>query len=262
MKKQISTLLLLCLLLTLTAGAAKQKETDYTQGSSVTLPLTGFSAINNAILVTVRYIQGPVCSVKAWNYDSTIHHLYVKDGTLYLRSHKSNGREAYVQRLRLDITAPHLNAIRNSGMLNLEAQTVKAGDFGLRNSGVGTITLGRVECRQLGYSNSGTLTFSGTVTAKKAELHNSGIGNCTLTANANELEVHNSGVSRLTLNFKGGSISIHNSGSGTSNINVDCRRLTAHNSGVDKFTIAGSADDTNITTNGVAKIDTKNLNRY
>ena len=71
-----------------------------------------------------------------------------------------------------------------------------------------------------------------------------------------------SGVSKQTVEFKGKKVDIQNSGVGTIHITMECTSLKARNSGVGKLILSGTADQTEINSNVVNKIDATELNKF
>ncbi len=142
------------------------------------------------------------------------------------------------------ITAPHLNAIKSSGLVHVNVKSLKTDDFNLNISGAANVAVENVQCSSLNIKGSGISKLKIQVEAK---------GNAKLMF---------SGASHNDVTFKGEHLDLNSSGVGNINLIVDCKSLTASNSGASNVNISGTADDTKIKGSGVAKINTSGLNCF
>ena len=262
MKTRISILSAICMMLSLMACGTNRQVVKPGAGAARQLQVTDFNAIENSSVVTVRLRAGSRLSVKAENYDPKVDNIYVKGRTLHIESRRTKGPNNRKTRLTLTITAPRLQAVSNSGVMNMDTERWKCTDLKLQNAGVANIHLRQISCNSLTCTNAGVITFECSGSAKKATLTNEGQSNGQLDLASDNLKINNSGVGHLQIHFKGTTIDIRNSGQGNIHADVDCTRLTAYNSGIGDFEIVGTADDTKIDTDGQAHITTKNLNKF
>lgn len=162
------------------------------------------------------------------------------------------------------ITAPSLSELNVMGVCTFEANSVKTdGTFKLGGGGVANVSIDLVECSNMNIRFTGVANMKKlSVRSKQADIKIPGVMNGKMVINANELNIHSSGVDHCTISFKGEHCIANYTGTSTSKLNVDCKNLQATTSGVAKLTIAGTADKTEITSNGVSKINTKGLNAY
>ena len=233
---------------------AGMKETE-------TIALKNFDNIHNKSNVKVVYTQDKKYSVRVAYTQNKKIRITKEDGTLYIRNMKdkdnNNGKPLAV----IYITTPDLKSIKNDGVLHLSAESLKTNSLKTTNSGVSTIKIDNIECKNFDLNNKGVENIQGSIRSDIVSLHTSGVTNSDkLYIKGKEMHANNSGVINMNITFKGTYVSISNSGTGTINCNTDCDNLKATNSGVGKINISGTADKTDINGSGISKINTERLN--
>lgn len=152
------------------------------KGSFVTktLNLRNFHAINAKTAVWVEYTQGSDYKVVFEGSQKELDELKmeVKDGVLVIdEAHKSTKRYNDNEHFTLYITAPHLDRLNVSGVLNFDAKRVKESKMAMDVSGVFNSDIDLLECDTYEVHNSGVMNCDGKVKSKTANIHTSGVDN-------------------------------------------------------------------------------------
>ena len=289
MKKNITLLLLLTMLVSASACSAKKDivENENTiTGTNTNYPLSGFTRLTASGVVHIILTQGSVESVRVKECPNpNLITMVEKRGDelyIYTKSLKKNLNLRQGEEPVAYVTMKHISDIDLSGSTRLKSSSLQTANLKVTISGasklhadrlrsdnlkltcsvasamdVKTITFGKLNASCTGASN-----IAATLRGDDVKLVNSGASNVDLTIEAREMEMSNSGASKSDVRFKGRRLQTSNTGAGKVFLNVDCEELSASNSGAAKFTIEGTADKTDIQASGVSKINTSKLNKY
>ena len=226
--------------------------------------LRDFDKVENNVAVDIEYQQGDDYSVDITGDKELTNNLqaYVTpDRTLVLK--KKNSKKGWQAKLTVRITAPQINRIKNNGVLFFAAKSLSADNMSIDNRGSLKTDVTSMKCRTICIENSGVLTQSGNLTAKETlTIENKGSQNFSGEIEAKELTLKNRGVLKGKMKYRGEGVTIYNNGSGRIEFDCDCKKLWCHNSGIATITLSGTADETEVKTTGVSKIDCSGLNKF
>lgn len=279
-----------------------KKDKRETKRISRTYDLRDFTGIRNSVGVKIEFRQGRDYSIRATGAENLMGQLDVKveNGTLVLGSKKKNLKWNGI--VEIAITAPMLNALKNSGSLVFSTEGLTSEAFTLSNSGYMSITAATIGCTSFSANNSGSAkmhfnvsstgdvsmknsgacrferdvvkgtsfrlqnsgqgTFKSDVKAANCDLKNSGASVINLSVVSSVFNMSNSGSCKGNLALEGGAATFKNSGVGTLDVKCDCTEINAKTSGQFVMTISGTADKTEISSSGISKINTKGLNKF
>ncbi len=278
------------------------KGTQNGGGTTRVYHVDNFEKLKASGAFTVNYQQADRYEVKLTGEEKDLAaiQVYVDEGKLVLEKKRNDGKKMGL--IVVDIVAPRLNSVDNSGKMKFCAQDFKAEDLLIDNSGslrweTGTITCrslkiddsgsgslvcnvrakelvkldlsgafnfnGNIECDGfVDYDNSGSDNFAGKIKAKSMEMDNSGAANWNVDIEGDNLKIDTSGSCTAELKFKSGSMHLENSGVGKMEIECYCAKLYAKSSGVSTIRFKGTVDDAKLSSTGVTKIDSEQLNLY
>lgn len=226
--------------------------------------LRNFDRVENTVAVDIEYQQGGDYSVDITGDKELTNELqtYVTtDRTLVLK--KKNSKKGWQGKVTMIITAPQINSIKNFGVLFFAAKSLSVDNMSIYNRGSLKTDVTSMKCRAICIENSGVFTQSGNLTAKETlTIENKGSLNFSGEIDAKAFTLKNSGVLKGKMKYKGEDATIYNKGSGRIEFDCDCRKLWCHNSGVATITLSGTADETEVKSTGVSKIDCTRLNRF
>lgn len=229
--------------------------------------VSNFSTIKFCTAGKVIYKIGKKPSVHVVGVKETVDKIEVNvsDGVLTISQKKDEKkRKGNNTSPVYTITAPSLSELNVLGVCTFEAYSVKTdGTFKLGGGGVANVSIDLLECSNVNIRFTGVANVKKlNVRCKQADIKIPGVMNGKMAIDATQLNILSNGVDHSTISFKGERCIANYTGTSTSKLNVDCKSLQATSSGVAKLTVAGTADKTEITSNGVSKIVTKELNAY
>ena len=291
MKKNITLLLLLAMLVSVSACSAKKDivENESTEARTATdtdYPLSGFTRLTASGVVHIVLTQGSVESVRVkecpnpnliTKVEKRGDELYIYTKSLKKNLNLRQGEEpvAYVTMKQISdvdlsgstrLKASSLQTanlkVTISGASKLHADRLRSDNLKLTCSGASAMDVKTITFGKLNASCTGASNIAATLHGDDVKLVNSGASNVDFTIEAREMEMSNSGASKSDVRFKGRRLQTSNTGAGKVFLDVDCEELSASNSGAAKFTIEGTADKTDIQASGVSKINTSKLNKY
>ncbi len=227
--------------------------------------LTGFNAIEYGYTGHIFYTQAPEYSVKVIATEEKIKEMKVeKKGELLkiTRNNKDkNVNDSQSQSVEVYVTAPDLEMLKVTGMVNFKTERLETNSFNIKIMGVMNLDLDSLICHDTVNVNvSGVANLNMVAKAKKISYNCSGVGNGTITMVADELRLGASGVVNQNLKFEGDKAYVNCSGKGNIELHTDCQYLKATNRGMNKLTITGKAAKIDIKSDDASKINVKGLN--
>lgn len=221
-----------------------------------------FSAISASALCDIHFTQGSQSSVKVVIDADEKYDVEVSNSEGCLRIERKKPLEGNKGKKQMDseawygsdyvksnnhidvyVTSPRLGKLNLEGMASFEASTIQTPELDIELNGVGTLTVERLECDDTDLDVSGVRTVSMSILGKSLDAECSGVGSVGLSFKGEKAKFENSGMTKMAAW-------------------VDCDYLTASCSGVSTMRLLGRADNTNINSEGVSKIDTDQLNKY
>lgn len=149
-----------------------------------------------------------------------------------------------------------------SGASHATFEDMKCGNLEVDCAGASHLSFGKVKCGSLKVDLSGAVKLTLAADADGSiDIDNSGACQQNLQLSGKTLNMESSGACKSDITFKGVSAKVSCSGAGKVKLDVDCEELKARNSGASNFTISGTADKTDIDSDGAATINTKQLNQ-
>ena len=225
----------------------------------------------------------------------------VKDGLLCIDT-KNGYSLRNAGRITIYLSAPMLNTIKNDGAMTVEYTKIKAGRMDIDCDGAIDMKGGTIECDDLKmdidgaakiktnilskgnilieadgamtmkgdlkaannvvFDVDGSGKMEGKVEANDIKIDSDGSVSLKQSFKANYLSILNDGSCAAVFSFNGGEINIKNDGSGKIEATCDCKKVTASNDGYANIVIKGTADITDIRSEGVSKINTSELNKF
>lgn len=232
--------------------------------TGVSFNLRDFDAVQNDIAADIVYTQGGSYDVSITGneqYTSDLVAYVTPERVLVLKKKESS--RGWQGKLTVRITAPQINRIKNNGVLFFAAKSLSVDKMTIDNRGSLKTDVTSMKCRAICIENSGVFTQSGNLTAKETlTIENKGSLNFSGEIDAKAFTLKNSGVLKGKMKYRGEGATIDNKGSGRIEFDCDCRKLWCHNSGVATITLSGTADETEVKSTGVSKIDCTRLNRF
>ena len=253
MKKLMTILLVIATVLTASARNQTVKKT---------LRIEGFNAIRCEFVADIYYTQDKSYSVEAQASEKIMNMVSInKRGNTLVITQKKGNKEKIKgkERLQLYVTAPEINDLQIPGVADFHAKEMDVEDFSLNVKGVSRFECENLTCKSFVSSTPGVNKSHATIHAQTARFDCSGVDKSTLRIYADNLHLQSSDQ---TVDFKGKKVDIQNSGVGTIHITMECTSLKARNSGVGKLILSGTADQTEINSDGVNKIDATELNKF
>ncbi len=191
------------------------------RGNTKTISQKEFHGLKNSCNVEVNYKKGDACKVVATFDDRALEYtdVCVENGTLIIRSKKNNRNHSSDKtgKVVLDVTAPYLSSISNSGICKFTATGMSsASGLELNNSGTLTVSTDNVRCGSYSCSNSGQLEYSGSLSAGSVDMNNSGLSKFKLgnISSRQGLSIENTGAGNLEFaSMSCQTLKIQNSGS-------------------------------------------------
>lgn len=242
-----------------------RKNKSGRQHITKTLSLRNFHAINAKTAVWVEYEQGSDYKVVYEGREKYLDELKfkVENGVLVIdearKSSKTfNGNEHFT----LHITAPHIDNLKVSGVLNFEAKRIKESKMSVEVNGVYNSDIDLLECDTYEVRNSGVMNSDGKVKAKTANITTSGVDNSDINYEVDELRMKVSGVSNADVSVKGGKVNVDCTGVGNTTLDLDCQELQMKASGYLNVELKGVADKVDISGSGVSNVTQKELNNF
>lgn len=295
--KFIRLIAIALLIICVSACRAQKSSIQHIDAEVQTISLPAFDAIQNQSAVRLHITQGNRQSVQVKQAQAWRLKLSVSRNTLILETqgHPNQQKSAEVW-----ITIPSLKAISNDEALNVDISNFKSKELRINNGGALTLNAGKIDlgtfkfknegaitseismvCDEVHIDNYGSLKTQFTVTDNNIfNLNNEGCINGNINVSGNTIKIDNDGAMNGDMNLNATTLTIDNDGSGkqeiafTGNVmdlkndgavnvglTVDCKTLKAKSSGVSCLVISGSADDTQIKSEGVSKIDSIKLNK-
>ncbi len=125
------------------------------------LSLKNFNAINNECGVEIIYTQEKSYKATLYGSAKALSGISVTadNGTIFItdnpgRKRKSNSSD---EKIRLEISSPDLQSIRNSGAMKFRSKTFKSDDFTIDNSGALDIEAEEIKSSKYRINNSGSI---------------------------------------------------------------------------------------------------------
>jgi hypothetical protein len=115
----------------------------------------------------LNYVQGNHYSVKVTTSKTAFDKLKlsVNNGKLTAEFKSKSINVKYA--IRIDVTSPYMNSVKNSGSLTFKAGNMNADYFSIENRGAFEMTVGKIRCTSFSSNNSGAITLNGDVDAAR-----------------------------------------------------------------------------------------------
>lgn len=229
-----------------------------------TVEVKDFHTIRCEYNADIQYIQGKKYAVTASGSEQSMKQLriYQEGNTLVIARKEPNKEKNDKEKVYLRITAPEINMLNVRGVMDFHTEKMKVDDFEINVGGVFSFQCEELVCRDFTYKVKGVSKSKARIEAQTTSFSCHGVDNSDFQIHGSELGVSCNGVCNMDLDFKGKNISIWNKGVGTIRAKLDCAFLKAQNKGVGKLYLSGTADQTEINSDGVNNVDASGLNSF
>lgn len=238
---------------------------DTTNYVTRTLDLAGFNAIKSEGIANITYTQGNKYSVVVRCLKEIIDQtdIVVLDSVLTINQDNIK-KKNNIPTMYLDITSPDFNSITIEGVTTINAKKIETnGKFDIIVEGVSNINIDSISCAKSKINIEGVCNIESNINATgKIDIDIEGVSKGIMWLTAQALSIDCEGAANMNFDYNGDDADIEIGGVSNIKFNTNCKKLKAQNEGVSTLKISGIAEDTNIISSGVSKINTKELNKF
>ena len=233
-------------------------------GNIRTIEAKNFHNIRCEYCADIQYTQGKEYAVTASGSDQTMKqlHIYQEGKTLVIARKEPNKKKSDKEKVYLRITAPEINRLDVGGVMKFRTGKMTADDFEINVGGVSDFQCEKLVCKNFTYDIKGVSKGKAQIESQTAHINCKGVDKSEFQIYSPELQLNCKGVCNMDLDFRGKEISIWNTGVGTIRARLDCTTLKARNKGVGKLYLSGTANQTEINSDGVNNVDASGLNSF
>lgn len=251
-------LLFVVCLLTISMAALAQSERTFNVQS--------FQQIKFETIGQVYFEQGPTCSVRAKGLQDDLDRLIVKvQGNVLVIDEKKRKKPMVGTKKKVVfyVTAPTLSALTIDGIASFDAKQIDVkSDFRLKIRGVCSTRIERLKCNGFDADIDGVANNNLNIEARSAHFGIDGVTKGSVDVKSDVLRLDIDGADTMKFTFAGNECRVVCDGVCKGSLHVDCQSLHAQADGLTDMTISGTADKVDFGTDGVAKFNTKDLNRF
>lgn len=198
-RKKLELLLASLLLLITGCSASRVVQRGEENGEkSEERTIGSFTGIHLMSVADIHFSQGEKVTLRIFGAASDVDQTMTetKDEELRIYSKQKNGTQS--ARVRIELTAPDLKAVRISGVGNVTIdRPITCEELNLKLSGVGSIRIDQLACTHLTGTLSGVGDFYLVGTCGSADLNMSGVGTIDCNGLTGDLRVNSSGVGKV-----------------------------------------------------------------
>lgn len=250
-------LFVVCLLTVCMAAMAQSERT---------FNVPSFQRIQFDAVGRVEFTQGPLAPIRVEGMQQELDKLDVRveGNTLHIGVKRQKGdRDGHSARVTYYISIPTLEALDVKGVCTFNAKKIEhKGDFKLDVDGVVNLQVDELKCKKFAAEINGVVNYGMTVVAQESRFNIDGVTNGNVTVKGDRLQLTIDGVDNVNYKFRGEACHVECGGVCNGTLDVDCKMLRATASGMTRMTITGTADKVDFGSDGVAKYNTKDLNRF
>lgn len=251
------TTMMLCLL-TISLAALAQSER--------TFKVQNFQQIQFNTFGHVYFEQGPTCSVRAKGLKDDLDRLIVKvQGNVLVIDEKKRKKPmaGIKNKVVFYVTAPTLSALTVDGVASFDTKQIDVkSDFRLEVRGVCSTRIEHLKCNGFDADIDGVANNNLNIEARSAHFGIDGVTKGSVDVKSDVLRLDIDGADTMKFTFAGNECRVVCDGVCKGSLHVDCQSLHAQADGLTDMTISGTADKVDFGTDGVAKFNTKDLNRF
>ena len=234
--------------------------------SERTFKVTDFQSIHFETVGRVEFTQGSLQPVRVTGRQAYLDRLDVKveKGTLIIKEKESMKKNADNRETVFRISAPMLSELSVDGVCAFKTKHLEIkGDFRLEVDGVASVSIPQLMCNNFDVKIDGVASCQLGVDARReSKLSIDGVTKGNIDIKSDVLRLDIDGVDKTDYTFRGREARVTCGGVGKNRLTVDCELLHARADGVTKMTLSGTADRVDFGTDGVAKFNTKELNKF
>lgn len=240
------------------AGSASAFSLTDNDDMTKSLDLKDFHGFEISSNVDIHYTQGSGYKVEAKGSEKAFEKNVIKvsDGLLVVKTTKNRGSMSERNdKISLYVTSPGFDVVKNTGICNISADKINAGDMSLDNMGVAEWEIKSLVCNGFDLKNLGVLTCRGSVEASSFYVKNMGQMNDYGDVKAETCAFRNSGSYSSKRNYAvSGDMDLNVSGSETFNGKIRARNIDVNVSGMLQGDIGMEASRLMLNINGYGKL--------